>query len=181
MTRASLNQQSVKAMTAHWTRSQPTVAAFIQSLVRNSHDADDVLQQTAERVVERYHQFDTSRPFLPWAMTIAKHCVIDHARRQGRAATPLMLGEAAESVAEAFMVEEPLDAVAVKRLRSCLQNLAPQARAAIGLRYERDWKPKKIAEHLGMTANAATVMLHRARATLRRCLELAGVTGAASS
>ena len=131
-------------MTAHWTRAQPTIAAFIQSLVRNSHDADDLLQQTAERVVERYHQFDTSRPFLPWAMTIAKHCVVDHARRQGRAATPLMLGEAAESVADAFMVEEPLDAVAVKRLRSCLQKLAPQARAAIGLRYERDWKPKKL-------------------------------------
>ena len=176
MTRASLNQQSVKAMTAHWTRSQPTVAAFIQSLVRNLHDADELLQQTAERVVERYHQFDTSRPFLPWAMTIAKHCVIDHARRQGRAASPLMLGEAAESVAEAF-VQEEVDAALMQRLERCLKELAPRAREAIGLRYTNGWKPKRIAEQLGMTANAATVMLHRARAMLRACLEATSESG----
>ena len=179
MNRSTFSQQAIKSMTAHWTRAQPTVAAFIQSLVRNSHDADDLLQQTAERVVERYHQFDTSRPFLPWAMTVAKHCVIDHARRQGRAAAPLMLGEAAESVAEAF-VQEEVDLALMQRLERCLKELAPRAREAIGLRYTNGWKPKRIAERLGMTANAATVMLHRARAMLRACLEATGESGEAS-
>lgn len=173
------DSEAVKLMTAHWTRAQPTVAAFIQSLVRNSHDADDLLQQTAERVVERYHQFDTSRPFLPWAMTIAKHCVIDHARRQARAASPLMLREAAESVAEAFAQEE-FDVTLMQRLERCLKELAPRAREAIGLRYTNGWKPKRIAEQLGMTANAATVMLHRARAMLRACLEATGESGEVS-
>lgn len=173
------DSEAVKSMTAHWTRAQPTVAAFVQSLVRNSHDADELLQQTAERVVERYHQFDTSRPFLPWAMTIAKHCVIDHARRQGRAATPLMLGEAAERVAEAFAHEE-VDTALMQRLERCLKELAPRAREAIGLRYTNEWKPKRIAEHLGMTANAATVMLHRARAMLRACLEATSEAGEVS-
>ena len=161
----------IKAMTVHWTKAQPTVAAFICSFVRDPHSADDLLQQTAERVVERYGQYDASRPFLPWVMTIAKHCVFDEARRNGRKTKVMLLGEAAEAVVDAFVAESPLDHSVAARLRKCLDRLTPKARQALGLRYGNDWKPKRIAEHLSITANAATVMLHRARAALRACLD----------
>jgi len=177
MGQSQLSTEAIKAMTAHWTRAQPTVAAFIHSLVRDPHAAEDLLQQTAERVVERYGQYDPNRPFLPWVMTIAKHCVFDQARRDGRKTKVTLLGEAAEAVVDAFAAEPPLDQSAVASLRKCLERLTPKARQAVGLRYGNDWKPKRIAEHLGMTANAATVMLHRAKAALRTCLETATVAG----
>ncbi len=48
------------------------VAAFVLSIIPDFHQAEDVLQQVAVVLVREFGQFDTSRPFLPWALGIAR-------------------------------------------------------------------------------------------------------------
>ena len=48
------------------------VAAFVLSIIPDFHQAEDVLQQVAVVLVREFGQFDTSRPFLPWALGIAQ-------------------------------------------------------------------------------------------------------------
>jgi hypothetical protein len=47
-----------------WTQAQPSVTAFIASLVPRHHDAEDILQRTAASLISMRDQYDPSRPFV---------------------------------------------------------------------------------------------------------------------
>ena len=58
---------------AQWTLAQPAVSAFVHAWVQDRAERDDVLQEVAVAVLESYEAYDPSRPFLPWALGIARH------------------------------------------------------------------------------------------------------------
>ena len=66
-----------------WVLAQPTVSAFIASLVRDFRDRDDVLQDVAVAVIDSFRSYDPSRPFVAWAIGIARNEVRHHLRRKG--------------------------------------------------------------------------------------------------
>ena len=49
----------------------PKVRRLSQSLLKNDADAADAAQQALEKVLTRCHEYDRSRPALPWALGIA--------------------------------------------------------------------------------------------------------------
>ena len=51
-----------------WTQHQPTVGAYVLAMIPNFHQSEDVLQQVAVVLVREFDKYDTSRPFLPWAL-----------------------------------------------------------------------------------------------------------------
>jgi len=58
------------------------------------------------------------------------------------------------------------------RLRESLTQLPPQEAQVFCMRYLNDMSYRQIAKALGIKANAAGVLLHRARAKLRQSFEL---------
>ena len=66
-----------------WTKAQPVVAAYIGSLVRDVHDAEDILHEVALVLVRKRDQYDPSQPFARWAIGIAKRQVLKHLERTG--------------------------------------------------------------------------------------------------
>ena len=63
--------------------------------------ADAALQARATRVLEPFGNYDTTRPFLPWALTIARRALSDARRRQRR--FPVALSPAAEEALAAAL------------------------------------------------------------------------------
>jgi len=49
------------------------VSAFVLSIVRDFSIRDDVLQETAVVVLESFERYDTSRPFVSWAIGVAQN------------------------------------------------------------------------------------------------------------
>ncbi|MFM7799197.1 MAG: sigma factor [Planctomycetota bacterium] len=78
---------------AQWTLAQPAVSAFVHAVVIDRAERDDVLQDVAIAVLESFPSYDPARPFVPWAIGIARHAVADSLRRRLRA--PMRLGDAA--------------------------------------------------------------------------------------
>ncbi len=68
-------------LTVEWTKAQPVVAAYISSLVPDFHDAEDILHQVAVTLVQKFDQYDRQRPFVAWAIGIAKYEVLKHRRK----------------------------------------------------------------------------------------------------
>ncbi|MFM9145237.1 MAG: sigma-70 family RNA polymerase sigma factor, partial [Phycisphaerales bacterium] len=92
---------STRRALADWRRAQPAVSAFVHALVHDRAERDDVLQDVAVAVLESHHRYDPSRPFLAWALTIARNEVVDSLRRRRR--RPALLGtDAADALAEAI-------------------------------------------------------------------------------
>ena len=66
-----MDDQRVEA-TRLWTIAQPTVSAFIGSLVREIRDRDDVLQDVAVAFMSSFASYDATRPFMAWVIGIAR-------------------------------------------------------------------------------------------------------------
>jgi RNA polymerase sigma-70 factor, ECF subfamily len=163
---AALRQQ----LTVAWTKALPSVSAFVSSSVRDFHKAEDLVQEVAATVAEKFEEYDASRPFVNWALGIAQNKVLGLFRKE--ATRRLMFDDATvESLAVATAdVASDLD-VRERALKQCLQVLPERARKLLEARYRSDEPVAAIAKKMGMTANTVYVALHRVRASLRGCIE----------
>lgn len=162
--------ERTRQATRLWTLAQPTISAFVTSMVRDFRDRDDVLQETAVAVVESFGRYDPERSFVGWALGIARNQVGLYLRRRGREVA-VFDSEAVEQLALAFENESQSDLRRLDYVRECMSLLEGRARRICELRYHDDRKPASIAEVVGMSANSVAKALQRIREQLRVCIE----------
>jgi RNA polymerase sigma-70 factor (ECF subfamily) len=166
-----MDQLSSEKLARLWTEAQPVVGSYILSLLPDFHQAEDVLQQVAVLLVREFEKYDASRPFLPWALGIARNMVLK-SRREAARNSKHFIGEAMMDQIQAAFEEQP-DAWGSMRkaLRRCLGEQPPKMLELLRWRYAFDLKPAEVARRMGITGGAARVMLHRARLVLRQCIK----------
>lgn len=162
--------ERLRQVTREWTLAQPAVAAFLTSVVRDFRERDDLLQEVAVAVLESFDRYDRSRPFVPWAIGIARNRVGTWLRTRHRARVTFD-SVAVERLAAAFAAIPADDYRRLDRLGECLGLLDGRARKLCELRYRDDLKPAAIAPLVGMTANTVAKALQRVRDRLRECIE----------
>jgi RNA polymerase sigma-70 factor (ECF subfamily) len=164
------NKQHIKQMTVDWTRAEPSVDRFVRSFVRDSAEAEDVLQEVAVVIVDRYSSYDSTQPFIGWALGIARRVVWTHLRKKYRD-RDLILHDAITHVSGAFEKFEPQVQDMKDALAHCVEKVSGEGRRALLLRYEEGLELKQIACRLGKSVSAAGVLLHRVRCALRECID----------
>lgn len=167
---AVLNQQQQLTFTRLWTSAQPTVNQYVGSLIRESAAAQDVVQNISVALLKKYPEYDESRPFLPWALGVAKFEVLAHRRDAARnrlVGNPEFLDQYTAGWAECAL--EIRDESAA--LRHCVSELAGRAKSVVTMRYAEDLTSQEIAGDLGLSAANVRTILKRAREALRRCVE----------
>jgi RNA polymerase sigma factor (sigma-70 family) len=108
---------------------------------------------------------------------VARHALIDFARRHGREVPGFDDAEAlavaiSESVPEPARPEDALVAQQFARaLRGCFDTLAPRAQSAWFRRVFLERPSREIAARLGVNAAHVDVIVQRARAALRECMQ----------
>ena len=160
----------VKQMTIEWTRAQPSVGRFVRSFMRDRAEADDVLQEVALVVVEKFEDWDSERPFVGWALGIARRVVLAYLREKYRDRR-VEFSDAIDQVSLSFERLEPQAELMKDSLADCLGLVRGHSRQVLSLRYTDGLELKQIADKLGMTASNVGVMLHRVRAALRKCVD----------
>jgi RNA polymerase sigma factor (sigma-70 family) len=58
--------------------------AFLQRRLFDPEEVADVLQDILMTLHRARHTYDPARPFEPWIFAIARHVLVDHARRRNR-------------------------------------------------------------------------------------------------
>jgi RNA polymerase sigma-70 factor, ECF subfamily len=163
-------QQDSEQLARLWTESQPVVASYIFSLVPDFHQAEDILQQVAVILVREFHKYDPARPFLPWAMGIAKNAALKSRRAVARDCTFLLEDGLIDRMQAAFAEETDRWTAVRHALKYCLGQQQSRTREVLQWRYAHDLKPQQVAQQMGVTSGAVRVMLHRARSALRECI-----------
>ena len=148
-----------------WTSVQPEVSAYISAIVPDYHDARDILQDCALVLLQKFPQYDPSRPFLSWALGVARIEIFARGRRYH--AEKLVFDEPAlNSIEDAFDCFDTEVDERVEALRYCAGKAHGRARELLDLRYGEDLKPQEIAKRIGSNPNATTVAL---RASVTPC------------
>ncbi len=164
--------ENTRIVMRQWTLAQPVVSSFIGAMVRDFTDRDDVLQETAVAVLESADRYDQSRPFIAWALGIARNQVRMYLRRDSQ--QRLVFDESIISqLQDSFAAVSAHEVHRLRFLRECLQRLDPREQLLFQLRYAEDLKPAAIGEQLGVAANTVSKALQRLRDQLRACIDRA--------
>lgn len=166
-----MNEDQKRArFTRCWLDVEPAVSAYVFASISRFHDAEDVVQRIAQEMARRFDEYDSGRPFVGWALWIAKSRVIDFYRVQGCSRVVFsdeLLGQLADTIAQ------QADGRSQRReaLESCLDELPPRSRRLLDLRYVGERSATEIAREIGSTSGSVRVLLTRARTALASCIE----------
>lgn len=130
------------------------------SFVHNQQDALDISQDAFIRAFRRIKKFDTEKPFFPWFYKILKNLCIDYfKRRQRRNEVPL------ENVR--ILEVEHEDREMKKALWKGIEELPPEQKEIIILRYFRQFSYQEMAEVLGKPIGTIMSSLYYAKKRLK--------------
>lgn len=152
-------------------QAQPTLRSYLAAVLRNPDAAEDVYQEVSLELWEHFDTYDLTRPFVAWALGVARHRV-SHWRRTHRD-QPLWLDENGEAaLAGAFLNNH--DALSERRraLDHCLKKLSAGSRDLIKLRYEDSLTLEQMAQRQGTTINVVNKALGKIRQFLMRCASM---------
>lgn len=162
--------QKREEFTHYWLQAEPSVSAYVFASISGFHDAEDVVQRIAQELARRFNEYDASRPFVGWALWIAKSRVIDFYRAQDRTRVVFsdeLLGQLADTIAKQAegrsRRREALDA--------CLNELPAKSRRLLDLRYVDELSAEQAARAVGSTSGSVRVLLTRVRTVLASCIE----------
>jgi RNA polymerase sigma-70 factor (ECF subfamily) len=149
---------------------QQRVFGYILGLVRNSADAQDVLQQTAVTAWRKFDQFDPNTEFFPWAIAIARYETLSFLKYRRRSRLyfdqDLMLQLEQDAC---NVVGDDADA-RFKALTQCLTKLPASDLKLIECRYSLDMNSHQIGELLERSQPSICNSLKRIRETLMHCI-----------
>src|SRR6185503_20860884 len=103
-------------------RSEREIFRYVAALVPNVTDAEDIVQQTALALWEKFDAYDSSQPFTPWACRFALNKARQWIERRQRWQTLLEGGLVEELAQRREELRLELD-VRLKHLEGCLSKL----------------------------------------------------------
>ena len=153
-----------------WMQAEPSINAYVFAAVHRFQDAEDIVQQVALAAARRFEEYDGARPFVAWALWLAKSKIIDHYRKQGR--QKLVFSETLLDQTAARLVERQVsDHAGAVALERCIEKLPAKSRRLLDLRYVEDASMEAIAQAIDSTAGSVRVMLFRIRDILTECVK----------
>lgn len=154
--------------------------------LRDPEAARDVVQETMAAAIASWQGFNSRSAVLTWLVAILKFKIVDWHRQTRREQVEHTAGNDAGPVAEDLDADEgwaeaasrwgsPDQALERKEfldaLERCLSRLPAQTAQVFALREIMGESIESICQMHGITRTNCSVMLHRARTHLRRCLE----------
>lgn len=169
---AKAKQGDRQAIRFLYLRYADNIYGYARSIVRNDHDAEDVVQQVFTRMLTAIQNYEErSVPFSAWLLRIAHNMSIDHIRRRSSVCEePEVIAAPETPASETHHLRESI--------RDALAELPDPQREIVILRHLAGLSPREIADRLGRSEDSVHGLHHRGRRALQAALREAGATPA---
>lgn len=142
-------------------------------MLGDAQEAEDAAQETFWRAYQGMKKYDPSRSFVTWLLSIAAHYCIDQQRKRKLPMVDIDILPEEDAPDPSPNPEKVISKQMENRvLHRLLDQLQPQDRAAIILRYWYEMSEEEIATTLQLTPSAVKSRLFRARRQLADIYQL---------
>ncbi len=158
------------AFAGHLAANDKELRRYIALFVPRRDDVEEILQQTALVLWEKFADYDNDREFLPWAIRFAYFEVLNFRKHRARRRflhseeTLLALAEARHELSEELIQRH-------SALKHCLAKLSAKDRSLLERRYSDSSSVKSLAEESGRTVKALYRRLDRIRELIFECVD----------
>jgi RNA polymerase sigma-70 factor (ECF subfamily) len=156
------------ALTYLYSRYSDDVQRFVQSIVRDHHQAEDITQDVFAKLMRAIRKYEERNvPFAAWIMRVARNAALDHLRSKRQI-----------PVEEVWISENGDEQTSLEytdALKTALADLPESQRQVLVLRHIGGLSPTEIADRLGKTEASIQGLHHRGRAALKVSLRELGV------
>ena len=153
-------------------RSEKEIFRYVAAFVPNTADAEDIVQQTALALWEKFDAYDPTRPFTPWACRFALNKARQWIERRQRWQALLERGVAEELERRREELRPELE-FKLRHLETCMKKLPEDQRSLVEGYYYRRNGIEKLAGDSGRTVAATYKALQRIRHGLQLCIDQA--------
>jgi RNA polymerase sigma-70 factor (ECF subfamily) len=160
---ARAKEGDMNALHFLYVRFADDVCAYVRSIVRDPHTAEDITQAVFAKLMKAIHRYERRDvPFAAWIIRVARNVALDHIRASRQIPLP-----------EVRTSDEGTEQVGFERalcLREALDRLPQDQREVLILRHVAGLSPGEIAARLGKTEASVHGLHHRGRGALKAAL-----------
>ena len=154
----------------------PPLLGFLLQMLRDRHEAEDILQESMVIAWNRAREFDPQiASAKTWITTIARRRALDLLRRRKRR-SQVLEGDAADirlvlGADQAEAASEPVSQATAERLTHCFGEIGADAATCIRYAYIYGLTYSEIADHLDRALGTVKSWILRGMHRLRACME----------
>ena len=147
-----------------------SLSIYVHSLVLNTADAEDILQECKVVLWKKFEQFEQGTNFLAWARKVALHQILNYRRVTKRRPMSQLDQTFIESVADEIDRRSAQLTQRSEALQNCLKKLPEPQRQLIIWRYYEEDGIEGIARKTKRSEGAIYRALSRIRSLLNNCI-----------
>jgi len=159
---------NAKAQRALFDKFAPKMLAVIVRYVRNTDEAEDVLQDGFVKIFQKIGEFKMEGSLEGWIRRIMVNTALDVLRKNKKLLGDIQIEDVSYKVS---FEDHGFDEMNVAQLLKMIDNLPDGYRVVFNMFAIEGYSHKEIADTLGVTENTSKSQYSRARAFLRNLLE----------
>lgn len=161
-----MSQGDKEALGHFYDETKAAVYGFVLSILKNSSDAEDVLQETYLRIYHNAGRYEWKGNPMPWTLTIAKNLATDKLRERTRRSW--VAADEAEAEMANLTTDPGMDPEDRLMLELALKNLSAEELQIVMLHAVGGMKHREIAKLMDIPLATVLSKYHRSLKKLRQ-------------
>jgi RNA polymerase sigma-70 factor, ECF subfamily len=150
------------------------VYGAVMCMVRDHATTEDILQESFIKIIKNIPQLDTESKLKAWIKVVVRNTTYNYLRKNKRNrieidSESVFINDNVEFSTNSGATEEQVELkTMVEVIGKLIENIQPEFRTLIEMRWKQDLSYKEIGEELGLSEDAVKYKLHRARELIKK-------------
>jgi RNA polymerase sigma-70 factor (ECF subfamily) len=150
------------------------VYGAILFMIKEHAGTEDVIQEAFLKVIKHVPDFDEEDRLKAWIRVVVKNCTFNYLRKHKKVRNEVdvesvFIHDSISYATVAGTIEQEVELKAMtEAVDKCLQELKPEYRVLIELRWKQSMSYKEIADFLATNEQTVKYKLHRARELIKK-------------
>ena len=152
------------------TQHQRSLYGYIYTMVRNSSDSDDILQETNVVLWNKRLEYKTGTSFTAWACRIAFYKAQNFLRAKGRSRV-CFSDKLLSKLSDLQINREEIHTIQTAMLIYCLDKLSSASQQLLKLCFDENHSMQEVAKQLGRPVGSIYNTISKIRFKLWKCIK----------